>query len=425
MSKSRSAQAAQWMQVLAKEVSRPVFSSLPPTIRPYLMAALLFAVAGSIMYIGDAALLRYGLPWSLVSLLVIVGTANLWGVRPAVLVLVLSAIYEVAVVPYVLPPLHVRHEIPWHVFTIRTLLFVVCGSATIWLTYRARLMQETAERRREVVTSLQSMVLPSTLADAPGYEIGGLYKPANREEEVGGDFYDFYAIGGGLYGILIGDVMGKGKEAAASTAFLRYSVRAFASTGDHPGQIMRQLNTMIDTQGVPFETASLFLGYLDVKSGCLYYANAGHEPPLLRRISGGEEVLSSTGPILGVGPGQSYEESVVVLEPSDVLLLMTDGVTEARSPSGDFLDASGAWKMLRTALRAPTAQRAIASLDTALTHYIGAARRDDIAILLLRRHAAVTVPPQVTLSHGVTTGQANRDLEAPKLASDSQLIGNR
>jgi sigma-B regulation protein RsbU (phosphoserine phosphatase) len=246
-------------------------------------------------------------------------------------------------------------------------------------------MQGKAETRREVVMALQSMHLPTELAHATGYDLSGLYKPALEEEEVGGDFYDFYPTGNGQFCLLIGDVMGKGKEAAASTALLRYAIRAFCSAGANPALIITQLNTLIETQGLPFETASLFVGLLEPRSGSLAYANAGHEPPMLKRADGDEQALAVTGPILGVGLDARYEEKAVALGPKDTLLLMTDGVTEARNKHGEFLGSAGAWWMLRTALRAPSAQSALTSLDRALTDYISDSHCDDIALLLLRR----------------------------------------
>ena len=391
---SKPAQAAPWARDLAaevtREVTRPVFPRLPAGLRPYLLAGGLFAIASALMGVGNAALLRYGFSWALASLLVVVAAASLWGVRPGLLVLALSAVYGAAVVPHLQPPPRLLAAPAEHVLVMRTLLFVTCGAAGVWLTQRARQMQSQAETRRGVVTALRSSILPDTLAKAPGYDVGGVYRPFHQEEEVGGDFYDFYPVGGGRYGLLLGDVMGKGKEAAASIALLRYSVRAFSSTDIDPAQIMAQLDGLIARQQMRFETASLFLGILDTQAGRLRYASAGHEPPLLRRADGGEEALDSTGPILGIGLGAEYEEETVRLDVGDALLLMTDGVTEARDERGQFVDSAGAWRLLRAALAEAdreglSSQAAVAALDTALAAMLGPRQRDDIAMLLLRR----------------------------------------
>ncbi len=391
---SKPAQAAPWARGLAaevtREVTRPVFPRLPAGLRPYLLAGGLFLAASALMGVGNAALLRFGFSWALLSLLVVVAAASLWGVRPGLLVLALSAGYGAAVVPHWQPPVRLPVAPAEHVLVIRTLLFVLCGGAGVWLTQRARQMQSQAETRRGVVTALRSSILPDTLADAPGYDIGGVYRPFHQEEEVGGDFYDFYPLGAGRYGLLLGDVMGKGKEAAASIALLRYSVRAFSSTNSDPARIMAQLDDLIVRQQMRFETASLFLGILDTGSGTLRYASAGHEPPLLRRANGGEEVLDSTGPILGIGLGAEYEEGLVSLNAGDALLLMTDGVTEARDRRGQFVDSVGAWRLFRAALAEAerekhSSQATVAALDTALAATLGPRQRDDIAMLLLRR----------------------------------------
>ena len=354
-------------------------------MRPYALSLVLFAASSALMYAGDSALLKYGFPWALVSLLIVAAVATLWGTRPAILVLVLSASFGDLIVPDLHISYFYGHDPSWRIRATRMVLFVACGAATVGLTYRARNMQARAERRRDVVTALQGMIQPETLAAVPGYDRCGLYKPSHHEEEVGGDFYDLYAISAGEYGIIIGDVMGKGKEAAVSTALLRYSVRALTSTGMSPAQVVRQLNFLIESQGHEFGTASLFVGILDNESGTLRYTCAGHEPPMVARADGREEVLQVSGPILGVGTDVLYEETCVTIDPGDVLLLMTDGVTEARNARGAFLDSNGAWRFLRSSLGCPTAQQMVTTIDKALTSYIGNNSRDDIAILLLHR----------------------------------------
>jgi len=215
---------------------------------PYLLSACLFAVASAVMYVGDAHLVRYGFPWALVYLLVVAAVASLWGARPAVLALALSALFGDLIVPDLHISYFYGHDPSWRVRVLRMLLFVACGVALVWLTERARHMQEKSEQRRAVVEALQRMILPERLADVPGYDLSGFYLPARQEEAVGGDFYDFYPTGTGTYGLLIGDVMGKGKEAAASTALLRYSVRALTSMGMGPAQVLSQLNVLPSTR---------------------------------------------------------------------------------------------------------------------------------------------------------------------------------
>jgi hypothetical protein len=381
------------MNAQTRKAVSPGPSARTAPLAPYLLAVFLFAVTSGFMYLGDTFLLPFGFPWALVSLLIVAAVASLWGAGPALLVLVLSALFGDLIVPDLHISYFYGHDLSWHIRLVRMLLFGACGTSVVWLTHRTRLMQASAERRREVVTALQSMILPEKLADAPGYDLFGVYKPARHEEEVGGDFYDFYPIEAGVYGILIGDVMGKGKEAAAFTALLRYSVRAFTSMDLCPAKVLSQLNEMIERQQLQFGTASLFVGVLDARTGLLRYASAGHEPPMLARADGREETLNATGPILGVGLILPYEEQVVRLGLKDSLFMMTDGVTEARSDDGKFLESEGTWRLLRSALSAPSTQEALASLDAALTTFIGRNSRDDIAMLLLQRKSPLQVHP--------------------------------
>jgi len=385
MAANKSDQMVSRMQQLVQIPAKLVFARLPSQVRPFFFAISLFVGASALMYVGNSALLRLGFPWPLIYLLVVIVAANLWGVKPALLVLILSALYGALVVPYLHPLPTLPTFQPVHVIILRTFSFLACGGATIWLTYRAHLMQNGAEIRRGVVSALQTTLLPLTLAEAAGYDLCGVHKPLHHEEEVGGDFYDFYPIEEGCYGLIIGDVMGNGKEAAATTAFLRYSVRAFTSTGAHPAQIMGQLNRLIETQGLHFETATLFLGCLDINTGSLTYVNAGHEPPLLKRAGGEEETLNATGPILGIGLEVTYDQETTVLGYGDALLLMTDGVTEARNAKGEFLDSEGAWQLLRAVTNAPSSQRALSEMNSALMRYSGYQLSDDVAMLLLRR----------------------------------------
>lgn len=372
---------------------------------PYLLSACLFAVASAVMYVGDAHLVRYGFPWALVYLLVVAAVASLWGARPAVLALALSALFGDLIVPDLHISYFYGHDPSWRVRVLRMLLFVACGVALVWLTERARHMQEKSEQRRAVVEALQRMILPERLADVPGYDLSGFYLPARQEEAVGGDFYDFYPTGTGTYGLLIGDVMGKGKEAAASTALLRYSVRALTSMGMGPAQVLSQLNVLIDGQNLPFDTATVFVGLLEPETGSLRFASAGHEPPMLVRADGQEETLGLTGLLLGVGLGLSYEEGVVFLGVGDALLLMTDGATEARGEGGEFLASEGVWRLLRAALPQPTAATALDWLSAALGRFIGRSSRDDIALLLLRRNSAMpALPPGLQAGMAMALG---------------------
>lgn len=372
------------MQSLLSQLGR---SSRRFSLRSYAMALVWTVIADTIMYLGDRYLARTSFPWALLSLLLVAGVADIYGTGPSVLVLVLSALFADLIVP----DLHISYFQSgvslWSTSPIRVLLFAACGATIILLAHQARAMREDAERRRAVVQALQSMVLPEVLVAPDGYAVAGAYKPAKIDEDVGGDFYDFFPIAAdrGLWGMLMGDVLGKGKEAAAFTGLLRYTIRAYAHAELEPGTILAKLGALVEAQKSKLATASVFFAVLETQSGELCYANAGHEPPILMHPNGVSEELTPTGPIIGATSQATYESKSLVLEKGDTLFLFTDGLTEARNDRGEFLDTAGAVRLLRQALRANDASEAVVAIEVGLSDFTGGRQRDDLALMLLRR----------------------------------------
>ncbi|MGO8674038.1 MAG: PP2C family protein-serine/threonine phosphatase [Capsulimonadaceae bacterium] len=377
----------------------------------YVITALLAVMAEVVALALDQALGQVGFPWTAVSILLLCAVAVLLGVRPALVLLIVSDISRSLILPYIHARFLSQQPVPLEVHLIRAVVYALCGGAVIRLAHQAQTTRETGERKQDVLLALQTMVAPDRLASVRGWDVAALYQPARAEEEVGGDFYDFFALhpsaphrdddefapGIPTHGLIVGDVMGKGKEAATHTAMLRYSARAYAAVGDSPAMIMQRLNALLDAEPQDL-TTSLFYGELDARTGALRYASAGHEPPLLIHASGTVDELSATGPILGCGFGASYTEASTQIHPGDSLMLMTDGVTESRDPKGQFLNAAGAVRLLRNALgQQPAVSRRRSSLSgrdaaIALTHIAAELRsftagnnRDDTAMLLLCR----------------------------------------
>lgn len=361
---------------------------IPTGFRPYAWSLSLMLTSGLALWLGDRVLVRYALPGLLISLMVVATSSVLCGTRPAIVVLTITALFGDIVAPH----LHIAYFFggvgPWRVHLTRTLLYLSCGSTMIWLAHQARKMRETGERKRLALQAMQALAAPSHLAKAAGWRVGWCYLPARADEEVGGDFYDFFAIdcGANLYGVLVGDVMGKGKEAAAHTAMLRYTVRAYASEGHRPCDILERLNAQVDADPLA-PTASLFYGVLDRATGLLTYASGGHEPPLVFRVDGSHEELSSTGPLVGVGCGALYGQQAARIEPGDRLLLMTDGVTEARNPAGDFLESDGSIRLFGRCV-AEDPQGIVDEFANKIMQFAGGNNRDDIAIILVSRDEA-------------------------------------
>ncbi|APE25208.1 MULTISPECIES: PP2C family protein-serine/threonine phosphatase [Streptomyces] len=211
------------------------------------------------------------------------------------------------------------------------------------LASRAALAIDTStlyEKRRSHVEVLQRHLLPRTLPDVPGLRLSSAYRVADSSLDVGGDFYDAVAVGDGV-ALLIGDVCGRGAEAAAVTGLARHTLRTLLQEGTSPGIALTRLNDTLIAEGAArFVTALIALlspardGGWDVE-----IAVAGHPRPLVRRADGSVTEVDGAGALLGVIPGTDYRSVRVLLEPGASLVMFTDGLTEARGADGTFFEA--------------------------------------------------------------------------------------
>jgi len=193
--------------------------------------------------------------------------------------------------------------------------------------------EDLYQREHKIADMLQQALIPSAVSSPlPGCAIAARYQPALLEAEVGGDFYDVFDIGNGRLGILIGDVAGKGLLAAIRVAAARYAVRSYALLDPSPSSVMARANDALSRDEAPGFTGMVtaFFAVLDTNTGEVTYTNAGHEPPVLHHGDHRVEELSVGGPTLGIMTHGNYEESAVRLTPDDTLILVTDGITEAR-----------------------------------------------------------------------------------------------
>ena len=195
--------------------------------------------------------------------------------------------------------------------------------------------RERARELEDAALALQRSLLPRALPDLLGTELCGRYVPAGEALEVGGDFYDATALGDGRLVITIGDVAGHGVLAAAVMGQVRQAVRAYAFEGHTPAGLMDRLDLLVSDSGLAMTTC--LCGILDPSSGKLRFANAGHPPPLLRRIDGTvERVTEGLSHPLGVTMAHRHVEAEVELGLGEALLLYTDGLVERR---GEVIDA--------------------------------------------------------------------------------------
>jgi len=193
-----------------------------------------------------------------------------------------------------------------------------------------QVVRAEAEHDREMreAGDIQKRLLPRHITQIPGLDISADWKPARV---LGGDYFDILRFGDGSVGLCIADVEGKGVPAALVMSNLQSAVKAFATPAMEPEQLCRRLNTIFceDVQTERF--ISLCYARLEPANRRLTFTNAGHCPPLLMRANGQTEKLERGGAVLGRLPGWKYEQGEVTLGANDVLVLFTDGVTEAEN----------------------------------------------------------------------------------------------
>jgi sigma-B regulation protein RsbU (phosphoserine phosphatase) len=250
--------------------------------------------------------------------------------------------------------------------------------------HAARLRAEEAERfERTVAETLQRGLLPPELPAVPGIGLGAAYRAGGVGTMVGGDFYDVFELGPGRWGIAIGDVCGKGAEAASVTALMRWTIRAAALREHSPSRVLEALNAVLLSATTPGDTGTAVYASLetDAEPMTLTLAVAGHPPPLRLSAAGDVTSVGEPGTMLGALSQPELHDTALALSPGDVLLLYTDGVTESRTPEGFFGP-----ERLAAALRATGGSDAAGvarSVETAVTEAAGGRLTDDVALLVI------------------------------------------
>ena len=241
------------------------------------------------------------------------------------------------------------------------------------------------EQRRRNVVSLQRHLLPSRLPQVPGLTLSSAYEVGDVSLDVGGDFYDAVPIGQGGVTLLIGDVCGRGAEAAALTGLARHTLRALLEDGSSPEHALGRLNHALSREGMSrFVTALVAVLVPDEKGFRLRYWSAGHPAPLIRREDRTVEELPAHGDLLGVLEDIEYGSGSAHMAPGDTLVMFTDGVTEARAADGTFFESR-----LRNAVAQKRAGEALGFAERLAEAVVEfrATGADDIAVLAARAEA--------------------------------------
>jgi DNA-binding NarL/FixJ family response regulator len=246
--------------------------------------------------------------------------------------------------------------------------------------------EEILTRELVMAGKIQSDILPEEPPYIKGWEVASKLQPAR---ETSGDFYDFIPLTDHKLGIVVADVTDKGMGAALFMALSSTLIRTYATRFPTlPALTMRAVNERIlsDTRGSMFVTA--FFGILEPKTGRLTFSNAGHPPGFVISTQRGKESiepLRPTGMALGVSEQAHWKQKVVRMSPGDLLMLYTDGITEAQNPQGDFF---GDDRLLDAVLAKAgcTAEEVQTALLEEVNRFVGhAPRQDDIALIVIRR----------------------------------------
>jgi sigma-B regulation protein RsbU (phosphoserine phosphatase) len=267
---------------------------------------------------------------------------------------------------------------------LRDLAAVVMDQLELRLAARRAVWQEQElrDQAENMARRLQRSLLPPQLPDVPGADVAVRWAPAGGG--VGGDFYDLFGSGENVWTVVVGDVCGKGIEAAAVTALARYTLRAASLQTDVPREALQLLNDALLRQrpgDERFVTAVYVIARVMAGGIGLSLSSAGHVPPLLRRADGTVEVLASAGMPLGLFNDPSPSGAEAELRRGDALFLYTDGVTEARRGPDEFaLDRLQA-TVARTV--GMSAERSAALIEDEVTGFREGRAADDTALLVL------------------------------------------
>jgi hypothetical protein len=257
--------------------------------------------------------------------------------------------------------------------------FTIRASRAVSAAYRF-------EHQKSAADELSSPLRPPVLPVLPGIRMAAIYRPSAGPLEVGGDFYDIHLQDDGSSLFVLGDVCGKGAEAAAMSGRVRHALAALRLVEGEPRRLLRLINqALLGTGGSKF--ATIVVGLMTRRSGgslLLRVSSGGHPAPLVVRDDG-VEVVAVPGMLVGIMPKAEFGESTVELEPQDTLVVYTDGITEARGgPGGEELFGTSRLRAVLAECAGAPVERVVARVDEAVQQWTDGKSRDDIALLAIQ-----------------------------------------
>jgi sigma-B regulation protein RsbU (phosphoserine phosphatase) len=261
----------------------------------------------------------------------------------------------------------------------------------------ARLQAQEAERARlsrelELAREIQQSLLPQHAPEVAGYQVAHRWQAA---QEVGGDLIDFVPLSSGSVGMVIADVSGKGIPAALYMVFARTLLRAVAFSGREPAAMLVRTNELVVADSTSDYFVTAYYALLDAQRHTLIYSSAGHNLALYVPADGAApRPLTTLGVPLGIVTGAVIEQQALALEPGDVVLFYTDGVTEALNLAGEEFGAERLALLLHTQRSAP-AETIADAIEAAVRDFVGGAvQHDDFALIVVKRTDAGSEAPQ-------------------------------
>ena len=311
------------------------------------------------------------------------GTVVLQGIR-SVLAVPLGVSEKVFGIIYADSPIADGRFTEDHLKVLTTLASVAAIRVENARLAEARLQQERLERELQLAMEIQQRFQPTAPPLVPGYELQGISFPCY---EIGGDYYDFIERDDGRLVIALGDVSGKGTAAALLMSSLHASVHAQSGSHDTLSATISAVNRYLADNIPANRFVTLFYAELDPASGALSFLNAGHNPPLIVHAAGTVEQLASGGLPLGIKRNAEYREGRTQMQLGDVLVIYSDGVTEASSPSGEEFGVTRLYEVVSRNIDA-SAAGVRDRIESALTKFSqGTQAADDITLVIVKRQA--------------------------------------
>jgi serine phosphatase RsbU (regulator of sigma subunit) len=242
----------------------------------------------------------------------------------------------------------------------------------------------------EIARDIQQAMLPKAAYRSAGVEAFGMTRPANT---VGGDFYDVIPLADGRVLLALGDVAGKGSPAALLMALLLAMMRTLVDEGLEGAPLITRLNLQVAKHTPASRFITLFVATFNPSTGELIYVNAGQNPPLLRRSSGRYERLREGGIALGMFPEATYVSGRTILHPGDLLVMYSDGITEAEDVAGVPFDEAGLQRVMDSSGWASAKELGWAAFAAVERHSDERRLLDDLTVLVARRLPAVPAIP--------------------------------